>query len=473
MRDPAAARRELARRELARRHLLDFVRRTYGEAFNESWHHRLLCEELERFSASVAAKQAPRLIVTMPPRHTKSTIVSERFPVWHMGRHPGHDVICASYSQDLANRLSRNARRVATDAALLWPDVSPSDERKAVSEWVVRSGGTYRAAGVGGSLTGMGAHAAVVDDPIKGWEEAQSATVRQRVKDWFTSVLMTRLAPGAGVLITQTRWHGDDLTGWQLREFPGEWQVFNFPAIAEEDEEHRRKGEALHPERYPLEGPGGLNNIRRTLGEMQFAALYQQRPVPAEGGIIKGPWLRANRYSERTHRSQIKRLIHSWDTASKAKEHNDPSLCWVLAERKDGAIEVWGRWKDRVVFPDLLTQIKAMHARDKPHVVLIEDKGSGQEAIAMLKRDRGFHGAVVPSTPVVDKLTRMATETPALESGRVLWPEDAPWLADAWDVLLTFPSHAHDEEVDALSQALRWIREGSDTQHRLRVLYGV
>lgn len=464
-----AARRELASRELSRRHLLHFVRRTYPN-FKENWHHRLLCERLQAFSESVARGDSPRLVVTMPPRHTKSTIVSQRLPVWHMGRNPMHDVICASYGQTLANKHSRAARTVATDSQVLWDGVALDPERKAVEEWQVRSGGTYRAVGVGGGLTGQGGHLIIIDDPIKGWQEAQSALVRQAVKDWYDSVLETRLAPGAGVLVTQTRWHSDDLSGWLLaNDKRNEWDVFNLPAIAEEDQlPHRIKGAALHPERYPLDR---LERMREK-NPMVFAALYQQRPTPAEGGIIKADWLRENRYAERCHASRLRRLIHSWDTASKRGELNDPSLCWVLAERDDGAIEVWDRWKGRVVFPDLMDQIKAMADRDKPHVVIIEDKGSGQEAIPMLQRDRSFRHSVVPSVPTQDKQTRMAVETPALESGRVLWPERAPWLVDAWEVLLTFPNGAHDEEVDALSQALHWVRDGADIQQRLRALYG-
>jgi|FLOH01.1.fsa_nt_gi predicted phage terminase large subunit-like protein len=447
---------------------MDFVRRTFPD-FQESWHHRMLCERLQQFSDDVAAQKSPRLIVTMPPRHTKSTIVSQRFPVWHMGRHAGHDVVCASYGQTLANRHSRAARGIAVDASVLWPGVAPSQERKAVEEWEVSSGGTYRATGVGGGLTGMGAHVAVIDDPIKDWVAAQSALVRQSAKDWYDSVLMTRLAPGAGILVTQTRWHSDDLTGWLLREHVSEgWELFNFPAIAEEDEAHRKTGDALHPERYNL---AKLNAIK-VRNPMVFAALYQQRPVPAEGGLIKAEWLRKNTYAERAHMSKVRRILHSWDTASKAKEINDPSLCWVLAELHDGTIEVWDRWKGRVVFPDLLQQIRILADRDKPHVVIIEDKGSGQEAIPMLARDTRFHHSVVPAVPITDKHTRMAVETPALASGRVKWPEDAPWLADAWEVLLTFPSAAHDEEVDALSQALHYLRDGDAIASRLRVLYG-
>lgn len=464
----AEARRELARRELARRHLIYFVRRTF-QNFKENWHHRLLCERLQAFSDAVAAERSPRLIVTMPPRHTKSTIVSQRLPVWHMGRHPAHDVVCASYAQTLANKHSRAARGLAEDARLLWPHVGLDGERKAVEEWQILGGGSYRAVGVGGGLTGMGAHMAIIDDPIKDWAEAQSALVRQGVKDWYDSVLQTRLAPGAGVLVTQTRWHSDDLAGWLIAESGEDWEVFNLPAIAEQDEPpHRMAGQPLHPDRYPL---SRLEQLRDG-NPMMFAALYQQRPTPAEGGVIRADWLRTNRYAERCHPSRVRRLIHSWDTASKAKEINDPSLCWVLAERDDGAIEVWDRWKGRVVFPDLLDQIKQLADRDKPHVVLIEDKGSGQEAIAMLQRDRSFRHSVVPATPTADKQTRMAVETPALESGRVLWPERAAWLADAWEVLLTFPAATHDEEVDALSQALCWIRSGADVTQRLRSLYG-
>lgn len=467
--DADFARQELARRELCRRDLFRFVCRTFPN-FKANWHHRLLCDRLQAFSEAVTAGKSPRLIVTMPPRHTKSTIVSQRLPVWHMGRNPDHDVVCASYAQTLANKHSRAARGIAADSAVIWQHVDLDAERKAVEEWQTVGGGTYRAVGVGGGLTGMGAHVAIIDDPIKDWSEAQSALVRQSVKDWFDSVLLTRLAPGAGILVTQTRWHSDDLAGWLIAEDRvQEWEVFNLPAIAEVDETpYRIAGAALHPERYPL---SSLEAIRER-NPMVFAALYQQRPTPAEGGIIRAEWLRQNRYDERSHRTKVKRLIHSWDTASKAKEINDPSLCWTLAERHDGAVEVWSRWKGRVVFPDLLDQIKQLADAEKPDVIIIEDKSSGQEALAMLRRDPKLRRLLIAATPTTDKVTRMTVETPALESGSLLWPERAAWLADGWEVLLTFPSGAHDEEVDALSQALQWLRTGAAQRDALRAIYG-
>lgn len=464
-----AARRELAARELSRRHLIHFVRRTYPN-FLESWHHRLLCERLEAFSAAVTAKQSPRLIVTMPPRHTKSTIVSQRFPVWHVGRNHDHDVVCASYGQTLANKHSRAARAIAVDSSVVWPHVAPSGERRAVEEWQTEGGGIYRAVGVGGALTGMGAHIASIDDPIKDWASAQSALVREAAKDWYDSVLSTRLAPGAGVIVTLTRWHSDDLGGWLIRERASEnWEILNLPALAETADEYREIGEALHPERYDV---AALEKLRAA-NPMIFAALYQQRPVPAEGGLVKADWLRLNRYAERSHMSKVKRVIHSWDTASKAKEVNDPSLCWVLAELHDGTIEVWDRWKGRVTFPALLDQMRNLANRDKPHAVIIEDKSSGQQAIQMLNESKSFRFSIVPAMPTTDKVTRMSVETPALSAGRVKWPEDAPWLADAWEIMLSFPAVAHEEEVDALSQALHWLREGSDTARRMRGLYGL
>lgn len=465
----------------ARTDLLEWVRLTYA-GLDVGWHVEDLCWHLERFAEAVEAGESPRLMVMMPPRHTKSTIASQRFPVWGMGRYQW-EIILATYGQDLANDHSRDAREIARGerSRNVFPHIAPQKQEKSafyadyrradvdqVKAWTTGDvtnaegfavRGRYRAVGVGGPLTGKGAKVLIIDDPIKDRSEANSANVRESVWRWYTSTAYTRLAPGGGVLVVQTRWHEDDLAGRLLRASADgtgdKWTVVNFPAIAERDEYgpqrqlRRHAGEALHPTRYPLES---LERIR-AINSYDFASLYQQRPVPEGGGRIKADWLR-NSY--RMVPAEADRPIHSWDTAIKAGEMNDYTVCHV-AQTHEQRVYLTDVLRRRMEFPELLAAVKSLAMRDNPRAVLIEDKGSGQQLIQMLKRDPSWRWSVIPVTPKVDKITRMDAVTPWLESGRVWIPDAAPWLVEWMTELLGFPVAAHDDQIDSLSQLLDYL----------------
>ena len=289
---------ELQKRH-ARQYLADFTLYTYP-TYLMGWFHKEVCEALDKFLEDVLAKKSPRLILTAPPRHGKSELVSRRFPAFAFGRCPDLQIIATSYGADLAQRFNRDVQRIIDDDTYrtLFPETTlngrnvRTDSRNAFIRTsdlfeIVNHKGAYRSCGVGGGITGTGADILIIDDPIKDRAEANSPTVRANVYDWYTSTAYTRLSPGGGVIVMNTRWHEADLTGQLLSKMQSEegdtWQIINYPAIAEHDEPHRKTGEPLHAERYPLEA---LERIRAAVGERDWAALYQQHPVPDGGGLF-------------------------------------------------------------------------------------------------------------------------------------------------------------------------------------------
>ena len=275
------AKLELMRRELCRRRLLPFVER-FNDQYEAGWVHKDICARLEQFSKDVAERKSPRLMLFMPPRHGKSELASKTFPGWHLGRHPDHEVISCSYTGDLAMDFSRKVRELLRDQRYhqVFKDTKLDKDSQSAQRWNTTNRGGYVAAGVGGPITGRGAHVLIIDDPIKNRDDAESETNRSSIWNWYTSTAYTRLAPGGGVLIILTRWHDDDLAGrllTKMKENEGdEWDVIQYPALATEDEPFRKKDEALHPERYD---ETALLRIKRAVGPRDWSALYQQNPV--------------------------------------------------------------------------------------------------------------------------------------------------------------------------------------------------
>ena len=425
--------------------------------YQAGWFHADLCERLERWVADCIAKRSPRLIVMAPPRHGKSQVTSRCLPPWFLGNFPREELILSSYGQDLANDMSRDARSIARSDMhrATFPGFGISDDREAVQQWLTSAGGGLKAVGVGAAITGRGGHL-IIDDAVKGAAEANSLVYREAQWRWYTGNARTRVPPGGGILITMTRWSTDDLIGRLLRQAQEEpdadqWEVVCYPAIATQDEPHRREGEALHPERWPL---SSLSKIRAGMSPYQWAALYQQTPVPDGGGRIKAEWL-SNTYGTIPHDAD--RPVHSWDTAIKAGQLNDYSVCHVARKGKDNRLYIEDVHRRRMEFPELLQAAKSLAMRDNPRAVLIEDKGSGQQLIQMLRRDRDWKWSIIPVVPKVDKITRMDAVTPWLESGKVVTPTAAPWLADWHAELLAFPVAAHDDQIDSLSQLLDYL----------------
>lgn len=243
-------------------------------------HHRKIAEHLEK----VESGAIKRLMITMPPRHGKSMLASEYFPAWYLGRNPNHYIITASYSQDLADDFGRKVRNqmAGPEYKAIFPGVELAKDSTSAKRFSTNQDGSYFAVGVGGPVTGRGAHLLLIDDPVKNREDADSEIYRKRAKEWYTSTAYTRLMPGGRVVVIQTRWHEDDLAGWLLEEQKHEgWVTLNLPAIED--------GKALWPEQYPLER---LQEIQKTIGSRDWSALYQQSPSPDTGDYFKREWVR-------------------------------------------------------------------------------------------------------------------------------------------------------------------------------------
>ena len=315
--------------------------------YKMGWVHREICETLEKFLQDVRDGKSPRLMISMPPRSGKSELVSRKFPAYAFGVDPDLQIIATSYSADMAQRFNRDVQRVIDNDLYkaAFPDTSLNAGKSNNSKGayirtselfeIVGHTGSYRSCGVGGGITGMGADILIIDDPVKDRKSANSATVRQSIYEWYTSTAYTRLSPGGGVIVMCTRWHVDDLLGMLLKEEQNggdKWHVINYPAIAEHDEPHRKAGEALHPERYPLES---LLKIKGAVGSADWASLYQGRPTVLGGNIIKSSWFK--RYKQLPDLKY--RLIDS-DTALKTKEANDFSVFGCGGLGKDGKLYI-------------------------------------------------------------------------------------------------------------------------------------
>jgi len=406
-----------------------------------------------------------RLIINLPPRHLKSLMASVAFPAWCLGHDPSAQILCVSYAQDLADKFARDGRSIM---------MSPwyrrifatrlAAQRQAVEEFVTTRQGYRLATSTGGVLTGRGADIIVIDDPLKP-EEALSQAQRRAANGWFDHTLYSRLndkRDGAIVIIMQ-RLHEDDLVGHVLAQEP--WEVLSFPAIAEADEVHeiktiwgprrfrRRQGEALHREREPLDT---LDRIRRTIGEYNFAGQYQQAPAPLGGGLVKAEWFK--RYSESDRPERFDQIVQSWDTANKATELSDFSVCttWGIKAKH---LFLLGLFRKRLDYPALKRAVREQQSLFNANEVLIEDKASGTQLIQELISEN-CHG-VTRYEPTCDKIMRLHAQTALIENGFVHIPETAPWLAEYLHEMTVFPNGKHDDQVDSTAQFLDWFKRPS------------
>ncbi len=461
-------------RELARRSLLDFTRYTYP-AYHAGWFHAEVAMKLDAFLDDVDAGRSPRLMLFAPPRHGKSELVSRRFPAFALGRNPDLSIIATSYSGDLSSRNNRDVQRVMDDS--VYQEIFPttrlySSHVRSSSQGsylrnsdvfeVVGRRGVYRSAGVCGGITGMGGQILIIDDPVKDALEAESSTYRERVWEWYRSTFYTRLAPGGGLLLIMTRWHEDDLAGRLLsaeKSGGDKWNVVKFPAVAEGDELHRKAGEPLHAERYPL---SALKSIKTAVGSRVWSSLYQQRPTAADGAIFKRDLWRYYRApstdpAEIVRLLGITRVIQSWDTAFKAKEGNDYNAGLTFGEAKSGYY-LLDCVKRQMEYPELKSVAQSYAAKWCPHSVLVEDTAAGQSLIQELKRDTRL--PIVPISVDRDKVSRAHAVTPLLEAGRFMLPEGEAWTSDFVDSLASFPNGLHDDDVDAFTQGANYLVRG-------------
>jgi predicted phage terminase large subunit-like protein len=441
-----------------------FAERCFAElnpqaAFLTNWHIEVIAAKL----AAVHEGKIRRLIINLPPRHLKSLMASVAFPAWCLGLDPSAQILCVSYAQDLADKLARDARSIMMSDwyRRIFP-TRLAAHRQAVQEFITTRQGYRLATSTGGVLTGRGADIILIDDPLKP-EEALSEAQRKTANEWYDSTLYSRLNDkrhGAIVIIMQ-RLHEDDLVGHVLAQEP--WEVLSFPAIAESDEVHRIEtiwgprcfrrgpGEALHPEREPLDT---LDRIRRTIGEYNFAGQYQQSPAPLGGGLVKVEWFKRCRDTERPER--FDRIVQSWDTANKATELSDFSVCttWGIKGKNLFLLSVFRR---RLEYPSLKRAVLDQQSLFGANVVLIEDKASGTQLIQELIAD-GCHG-VTGYQPDCEKIMRLHSQTAMIENGFVHIPETAPWLDEYLHEISVFPKGKHDDQVDSTAQFLDWFKK--------------
>lgn len=431
------------------------------------------------------------LLVTMPPRHAKSTYSTEMFPSYFMARNPYRFTMSCSYSAELALGFGRKVRAVVEDPLIhqVFPDFELSTSARAADVWQTKVGGEYVAVGLNGVTTGRAANLLIVDDPIKTREEAESMTKRNKVWDFYTASLENRMQPEANGLppiqiVILTRWHPDDLAGrlmetedWQ----EGRWKHINYPAIRksvhpvpvsrrslpEDDPDHvatldeyrslpskkryvsRLIDEALWHERFPLE----VLYRKQRLSPRDFASLYQQEPYIQGGNIIKAHWWR--RYTHESKPDSFSTIIIAADTAFKKTETADYSVAVVAGMDRYGDMYILDVHREKLDFPELkafLIRLNNTWRGRGLRAMYIEDKASGQSIIQELKRRSGM--AVIPHKVVNDKVARVNAILPLIEGGRVLLPADAPWLDIFVQECVTFPASMHDDQVDALAMAL-------------------
>jgi predicted phage terminase large subunit-like protein len=420
---------------------------------NWDWPH---LAHIRQHLDAITAGTLKRLIVTVPPRHGKSHQGTIRYPVYRLEQDPTQRVVIAAYSQTLANTFSRQARRIATQRMEI------ASDRKAVEQWDTTAGGGLRAVGVGAGITGLGANLILIDDPVKSREEAESEAYRERVWNWYRDDLYTRLEPGGAVVLTMTRWHEDDLAGRILAsDDANSWTVVNLPAIAEDDDPlGRQPGDALCPERYDLEA---LNDRRRVLGEYGFNALFQQRPSPPAGGLFKRSWWQTYR-----ELPQLDRIITSWDLTFKDGPHTDYVVGMVIGQ-KGSSFYILDCIRDRLDITETIPAIVNTFNRYKPVATIVEDKANGPAVISMLKTKIPGLLAVNPQG---GKFSRAAAISPMIEAGNVFIPERSRWGGLLIEEAAAFPNGTHDDQVDALSQGLSWLRSRPAISTAAAVSYG-
>lgn len=407
------------------------------------------------------------LIVTIPPRHGKSELISHYTPVWFLKRWPYKRVILSSYQIGFASEWGGRAKATIVENE---PDLGLSlmTDTKAKARWSIQGyGGGMVSTGIGGALTGRGGDLIIIDDPIKSQKEALSATYRNTAKEWYKATLRTRLQPGGSIIILMTRWHEDDLVGWLLSENPeglehrDPWKVINLPAIAHEDDPlGRPQGTALWPVMYDLDA---LLDLRQATGSYWWSAEYDGSPRPEGGGIIHEEWFQYYGpgtdvgdpldVEEADHRNELypRRVRQFWDTAFKETQANDRSACLTMIDCKRGYF-IPDVWAERCEFPALQTAVKAKYSQFVPDRVEVEDKASGISLIQQVRRD-----TQIPIHPVKaegDKVSRMHSISAIAEAGLVYLPARASWLSEFLHEVCSFPAATFDDIADAFAYAL-------------------
>ena len=432
----------------------------FTPGYQPGWVHKIICAELEKFEQDILDKKSPRLMIAMPPRAGKSQIASVCYPAWFLGRNPSFEIIAASYATSLSLGFSRKARGImeSLEFANVFPGVGLDPDNRSAETWMTNKSGAYVAAGVSSGITGKGAHLGVVDDPIRDRIGADSEVTREGIKDWYSSTFYTRLAPGGGILVIQTRWHEDDLSGWLEtrmadKDDPGadNWRIIKFPAIATEDEKYRQKGEALHPERYDLKQ---LTQIKNNMLPRDWGALYQQSPVADEGAYFRREFFRY--YTPDSLPSLDTMNVYSaFDLAISQKTSSDYTVGVTVGVDVHDRLYLLNLTRVRFDALQIVDLILTTYEEWKPNLIAIE-RGqielSIQPILEKRMRERGLYPPLEKMLPGrADKEARARSIQGRMQQGMVYFPKDVGWLEAFENELLMFPAGRHDDMVDAIA----------------------
>lgn len=417
-----------------------------------NWAHQIqLYERLKKITEG----DIKRLMIFMPPRHSKSETVTVHYSAYRIEMDRKLNLILGCYNQKLANRFSRRIKRIVEERK-----VALTKDRRSAEEWETREGGGVRAVGVGAGVTGFGAKLIIIDDPVKNRAQAESETYRENTWDWFNDDIYTRLEPDAAIILIQTRWHEDDLAGRLIKESEtgGEqWEIVKLAALADEhadDPLGRSPGDALCPERYDR---AALLRIRSKLGSYSFSALYQQEPVPTGGGLFKRDWFRT--IVDRAPDGL--RWVRAYDLAVSTRTTADFTASFRCAiDTRTGILYIADGFRKRIEFPEQRSYIREriIEERDTRHC--IESALHGQAFVQELQREVRFAGRSISGIkPDTDKTTRAHAWTSRAEAGKVALVR-GPWIDDFLDEVCRFPHGRHDDQVDAVSLAVQMLARG-------------
>ena len=448
---------EIKQAEASQQDFMEYTKTVWPEFINGR-HHKIMAEKFNR----IANGDLKRLIVNMPPRHTKSEFGSYLLPSWLMGKNPRLKIMQTTHTAELAFRFGRKVRNLmnSTEYTSLFPGVELRADSQAAGRWETSKGGEYFAAGVGGAVTGRGADLLIIDDPHSE-QDALSPTALEHAYEWYTSGPRQRLQPGGAIVIIMTRWADNDLTGKLLKQqgrdiLADKWEVVEFPALMPESEE------PLWPEFWKKED---LLSVKGSLSVGKWEAQWQQNPTGDMAAILKREWW--NMW-EKDDIPPLEYVMQSYDTAYSKKETSDFSAIttWGVFYPKEGGppnIILCDAKRGRWDFPDLRRRALEEYKYWEPECVLIEAKASGMPLTQEL-RNMGI--PVMNYTPSRgnDKFTRVNSIAPLFESGLV-WSPDTRWAEEVIEECAAFPAGEHDDYVDTVTQALRRFREGGFIQH--------
>lgn len=472
------------RKELARRHLLDYI--VYDDNnYVIGRHHKLIAEQLEKTFKDVEDIKYNgknphdcenlRVIISMPPRHGKSREASIEFPAWVLGHHPDMNIIIASYASDLSCDLSAKCKSSLFAKQHLFDKVYMAQDGGNSHRWSIEhyAYGGMLATGVGGPITGHGADIAIIDDPVKNYDEAKSPTYRKRVADWYKTTLRTRLSNAGAIIIIMTRWHEGDLVGVVKEEEKQagnsedaeHWIHLEIPALAEENDIlGRQPGEALWPEKYDEKF---LRQTRTSMGSYLFGALYQQHPSPEGGGVFKrsmfhyweidnGTYLLHDPNGKRRYAIEACWHFTTIDPVATNKQSADFFVASTWVVTPDADLLLYDVYRDHVEASKQVKAVIDIYNRFSPTVVGIETNGIGHAPYQMI-RDAGV--PVMNLRAKTDKVTKSLAMGARYEAGKVFHLIGAPWLDDFENEMLLFPNGKHDDQVDTASYAAIMLAE--------------